>query len=118
MSDRTNLIRRVLVVAAACVALAAAGIAAVWWLSRADDLELDDGQAGQAASFPLPPYTESAYRNLEADARYIGIAACAECHRGNHASFLHTTHSRALRDIDLKTQPPDSSFRHEASGRM
>lgn len=67
-------------------------------------------------TFPLPPLSESPFRNTGPDARYIGTAACAECHRRNYASYLLTAHSRALADPDPKAEPPDGSFDHPASG--
>ncbi|HKA06140.1 MAG TPA: multiheme c-type cytochrome, partial [Gemmataceae bacterium] len=49
--------------------------------------------------------------------KYIGTAACAECHKSNHESYLLTAHSRAFSDLDPKAEPPDGSFPHTPSGR-
>ena len=70
----------------------------------------------ETVSFPLPPLSETHYLNTGPDATYVGIDVCAECHRGNHQSFLLTAHSRALADLDPKAEPPDGSFDHAASG--
>src|SRR5262245_16439142 len=74
-------------------------------------------QSPPVTSFPLPPYSASRFLNTGPDAHDIGSAACADCHRDNHASYLLTAHSRALSDLDPKAEPPDGSFEHEASGR-
>lgn len=68
-------------------------------------------------SFPLTPFSESRYLNTSSDASYVGSSACAPCHRGNHASYLLTEHSRALSDLDPQAEPPDGAFNHEPSGR-
>src|SRR5262245_41092784 len=74
------------------------------------------GTSGDVVSFPLPPLSETHFLNSGPDATYVGINACAECHRGNHQSFLLTAHSRALADLDPNAEPPDGSFAHSASG--
>ena len=68
-------------------------------------------------AFPLPPLSESPCLNTGADVRYVGIDACKECHLDRYDSYLHTAHSRALSDVDLKAEPPDGKFEHGASGR-
>src|SRR5438105_1844075 len=68
-------------------------------------------------SIPLPPYSETPYRNTAAEADYIGTAACAECHRSRHASYLLTAHSRALADVDPGPEPRDGPFEHPLAGR-
>jgi hypothetical protein len=67
--------------------------------------------------FPLPSYSESLFLNTGSEARYIGTAACAACHPGNHRSFLLTAHSRSLAEVDPNAEPPDGSFDHPLSGR-
>jgi tetratricopeptide (TPR) repeat protein len=67
-------------------------------------------------NFPLPPFSASRFLNTAADASYVGIAVCKGCHSGNYRSYLHTAHSRALSDLDLKAEPPDGAFEHKASG--
>jgi predicted CXXCH cytochrome family protein len=71
----------------------------------------------EGPTFPLPTYSPSAFRNTGPDARYIGSAACAACHRANHASYLLTPHSRALSDVRPDAEPPDGSYEHRPSGR-
>ena len=66
---------------------------------------------------PLPPYSQSAFLNTGLDAQYVGIDACKECHDANHDSYLMTAHSRAFADVNAKTEPPDGSFEHKATGR-
>lgn len=90
-------------------------VGALTWLNR----ELISPRAVRLApQFDLPPLTASPYLNTKADAHYVGSAACVECHRGNHASYLLTPHSRALADLDPNAEPPDQSFEHAASGRF
>jgi tetratricopeptide (TPR) repeat protein len=67
--------------------------------------------------FPLPAYSTSRYLNTGANAHYVGIAVCAECHPNKHQSYLLTPHSQALSDLDPKAEPADGSFFHKASGR-
>jgi Flp pilus assembly protein TadD len=89
----------------------AAAVLAVWLRrERAPLVELEQ-------AFPLPPYSATPYLNTTDEAHYLGSAACAECHQGRHASYLLTTHSRALADIDLAVEPPDAAFKHKRSGR-
>jgi hypothetical protein len=64
-----------------------------------------------------PPFAESPFLNTRADATHIGSSACAECHPGNHKSYLLTAHSRALGDVDPSAEPPDAAFEHKPSGR-
>jgi hypothetical protein len=67
--------------------------------------------------YPLPPYSETRFLNAGQDAQYVGAQACADCHRGNHQSYLLTAHSRAFAEVDLAVEPPDGSFSHPRSGR-
>jgi hypothetical protein len=95
----------------------AGGVFAVWqsWSNRTEPV-VDEKQP-DSPEFPIPPYSESSYLNTRPEAQYIGSAACAECHRGNHESYKLTPHSKALSDLDLKEEPADDSFEHKASGR-
>lgn len=74
-------------------------------------------QSSAEDPFSLPRYSESRFLNTGSEARYIGTAACAACHAANHRSFSLTPHSRALAEVDPKTEPPDGSFKHALSGR-
>jgi hypothetical protein len=66
--------------------------------------------------FPLPPYSETPFLNAGPDARYVGSAGCAECHRANHRSYLLTAHSRSLAEVDPAAEPPSAAFHHQLSG--
>jgi Tfp pilus assembly protein PilF len=97
-----------LAVAAGVAALAAV---TVWYVRRPGPPSLPQDP------FPLPALSKSPYLNTGPDARYVGMAACKECHAGNHESYLHTAHSRALSEADPNREPPDASFEHKPSGR-
>jgi hypothetical protein len=94
------------------VAAAAVLAALVVWLAR---------RPGPAPAppdpFPLPQLSDSPYLTTRPEARHVGIAACKECHVTNHASYLHTAHSRALSVVEAKTEPPDGAFTHALTGR-
>jgi predicted CXXCH cytochrome family protein len=101
------------------VVLAGAGYTA-WLNLRETAAPPPEGPApGPTAADPFapPPYSETRFLNTGDDARHIGSAACAACHRGNHQSYLHTAHSKALADLDPAAEPPDGSFVHKPSGR-
>jgi hypothetical protein len=74
-------------------------------------------ESPEPVAFPVPPYSASKYLNTGPEARYVGIAVCAECHPKKHQSYRLTPHSRALSDLDPKLEPPDGEFFHKASGR-
>ena len=94
------------------------GAALVGWLYGRPEVPTDITPAsGPADPFPVPPYSESLYRNTGPDAQYVGTAACIGCHAANHRSYLLTAHSRALGEVDPAAEPPDGSFDHFASGR-
>jgi predicted CXXCH cytochrome family protein len=92
---------------------AAAGIGFALWRHQQPSVD----PTAEHSSFPVPPYSASKYLNTGPEARYVGIAVCAECHPKRHQSYLLTPHSRALSDIDPKAEPPDGSFVHKATGR-
>jgi hypothetical protein len=66
--------------------------------------------------FELPPYTDTPYLNAGPEAQYVGTAACVECHEPKHRSYLLTTHSRSLCDLNLDVEPADDTFEHKPSG--
>jgi Flp pilus assembly protein TadD len=66
---------------------------------------------------PYPPISVSRHLNTGPETTFIGSAACAECHRAKHQSYLLTAHSRALSDVDVASQPSDGEFFHAASQR-
>jgi hypothetical protein len=92
----------------------AAGIGFAVWRQH-----YSGGRTAEASTsgFPPPPFSTSKYLNTGPDAQYTGIAVCANCHPEKHESYLLTPHARALSDLDPKSEPPDGSFFHEASGR-
>jgi len=65
----------------------------------------------------LPPVAPSPYLNTRADAQYVGTPRCVECHSDQHASYLHTAHSRSMSLIDPAREPRDGVFDHAASLR-
>lgn len=67
--------------------------------------------------FVIPEIAESRFRNASKSVEYVGSQACVECHRDEHKSYLQTTHSRSLADVDVSREPPDGEFCHEISGR-
>jgi hypothetical protein len=67
-------------------------------------------------AFPLPALSRTPFLNTGPEAHYIGIDSCRGCHAANHRTYLLTTHSRALSNVDPKTEPPDGAFQHKASG--
>jgi hypothetical protein len=113
MSDRTNAPWRPRLVVVG--ALISAGIAVTVLVWPSSDVPNKPGSA--APDFPIPPFSETRFQNTGNDARYIGIAACADCHKEQHASYVLTAHSRALAVLDPQTEPPDTSLRHAPSGR-
>jgi len=106
-------IRKVFLLACAVVAV----VSGIVLLAVFNDRPAESVDSTPTSSFPLPAFTDTPYRNLGADAKYLGSAACAECHRGNHDSYKLTAHSRALATLDPAVEPPDAVFRHQASGR-
>jgi predicted CXXCH cytochrome family protein len=113
MSDRPGRVRWLLGLLGVSVV---AGVVLVVWLNRQPHQPPGPQPSGEK-TFPVPGFSASRSRNTGAEAHYIGIAACAECHRTNHASYLLTAHSRALADLDPQAEPPDGSFEHPPSGR-
>lgn len=95
-----------------------AAITAVIVIAYAQQTKGPHQQPSADDPFPLPPITESPYLSAKSEATYIGSAACSNCHKANHESYLHTSHSRALADVDLRAEPPDGLFEHEPSGRI
>ena len=79
-------------------------------------VETQTGNASQQR--PLPAVRTSPFRNTTSQARYAGSAACVECHRNEHESYLRTAHSRALEEVDVLDEPDDVEFLHRRSGRQ
>jgi hypothetical protein len=99
-----------------CLVLAAAigitGVIFAVWL-----LKPQPPPSVQPTVFPVPPYSQTPYRNTSRAVQYIGSDACAACHHARHQSYLLTPHSRALADLDPAAEPPDGAFEHKRSGR-
>ncbi|MDF1700482.1 MAG: hypothetical protein P1V36_04920, partial [Planctomycetota bacterium] len=68
------------------------------------------GCGDQAADAPTPSGPP------QASATYVGAAVCKTCHEDAHASYAQTSHSRALRPVDLAEQPLPHEFTHAPSG--
>lgn len=66
---------------------------------------------------PLPEITSTGFLNVDQKVGYVGPDKCGQCHVAEYESWLETMHSRALDDIDVEREPPDSEFTDEASGR-
>ena len=114
MSDRASISRWTPSLIGAGLLIVAAVAVAIWQWPRDDT---PDSLPALANSPPIPPYSETRFLNSNADVKYVGVSVCAECHKDNHASYLHTMHSRALAVLDPATEPPDGGFEHTASGR-
>jgi tetratricopeptide (TPR) repeat protein len=111
MSRRSRTLRRCLLLA---VVLAIGGAAVVVWRVRQQP---EPPVEPPRDPFPAPGYTATPYLNTAPTAHYVGSDACARCHRARHESYLRTTHSRALAELDPAAEPPDGTFEHPRSGR-
>lgn len=79
---------------------------------------LDGVSKKRLASPPSsPPLSATPFENTTAEARYIGLQDCADCHVDQYESFLRTAHSDALAEVDAAKEPPDAEFEHALSGR-
>jgi len=76
-----------------------------------------DHAAAEKDPLELPPITPARFRNATPTAQYVGSTACLECHRDEHKSYLQTTHSRSLAEVDVPHEPDGGEFSHELSGR-
>jgi hypothetical protein len=74
--------------------------------------------AAQQDSFSLPEIAPSSFRNASKTVGYVGTHQCMECHRDEHQSYLKTTHSRSLAEVDVSQEPPSGEVHHELSGRQ
>ena len=83
------------------------------------DKRRDRNQSPPAESdqFLLPEIAPSRFRNASKAVGYVGTRECMDCHREEHNSYLQTTHSRSLGEIDVSKEPPNAEYRHELSGR-
>jgi hypothetical protein len=92
------------------------GAAFVWHLRTGGDARRPS-PAAEEDEFPLPEIASARFRNASKTIGYVGTRECIECHRKEHQSYLQTTHSRSLGEVDVSREPPDGEFRHELSGR-
>lgn len=117
--------RRVVCCGAAILVL---GTAIVWGLvhfssrQTAGTERREDEAPGQSLvadddRFPLPEIAASSFRNASKAVAYVGSRECIECHRGEHNTYLQTTHSRSLGEVDISREPPDGEYYHKLSGR-
>ena len=65
----------------------------------------------------IPDITPSPFRNATPDVAYVGSQACIECHRDEHGTYLQTTHSRSLAEVNVLHEPAGGEYFHEISGR-
>jgi hypothetical protein len=89
---------------------------ATWYFWPAPQRQIEI-QKTQERAIPSIPFSESRFLNTQSSARFIGNAACAECHKKNHQSYMLTAHSRALTEVNPDDEPPDGLFTQQASGR-
>ncbi len=64
---------------------------------------------------PVPSSVESSPLNTQGNVRYIGSAACKECHRDQHQSWLQTTHSRSMAKVSPEDALAVGEFQHKPS---
>jgi hypothetical protein len=93
----------------------AIGAVVVWLCVRNNDGKQSTGAGGD--QFTLPEITPSRFRNASKSVAYVGTRECIECHHGEHQTYLHTTHSRSMGDVDVAREPPDGEHRHDLSAR-
>lgn len=123
VTAKPNLRRR----AAYLAAILVLATALVWLLAYPAPDKVGDNQrqeedapqpvAAERESFPLPEITPARFRNASKTVGYVGTAQCRECHQDEYESYLKTTHSRSMAEVDLAREPPDGEFDHELSGR-
>jgi hypothetical protein len=91
---------------------------AVWESQRRLPKSVDRNPTGPTGvSGIMPNVRPSAYLNTALDVQFVGTAACVECHQAEHASYMHTAHSKALSEIDADAEPKLVQFDHDLSRR-
>lgn len=95
--------------------VAGLGLASWWWGGSAPRISapqfLVPTPGAALAALPSSPY-----RNTDLSIAYVGSARCIECHPNEHASYLHTAHSRSMVALD-QHRPAEARFDHPPSGR-
>ncbi len=107
----------VLGVLAAALVLVALGLAR--WRFVATDLAKRDSSSANETSpsqFSLQP-PDSPHPNQGSEARYVGSAACAECHADQHQSLVLTRHGQSMSVVDPAREPADGSVDHPPANR-
>lgn len=113
---------RRLVVLLVCVAV----IAGALWSAFSIQSPRDDSKSPSGRRLPpvavrdrfqIPDIVPSRFRNATKNVHYVGNRACLECHPGEHQSYLKTTHSGSLEEVDVTREPPNGEFFHELSAR-
>lgn len=66
---------------------------------------------------PEPKADLATADSIKAQAEYVGLNACAECHVEEFRSFEKNPHRVALAEVDLENEPDDAQFDHPLSGR-
>ena len=64
---------------------------------------------------PITASVDPSPLNTKGDVSYIGSAACKECHRDQHQSWLQTTHSRSMAKVSAEDSLTVGEFHHEPS---
>src|SRR5262249_31547228 len=103
--------------AAWCLAAVVVLGAPVAWYLRPGGPAWSHPTIAETDPFALPEIAPSPFRNASGTVGHLGSRECVDCHRDEHASYLHTTHSRSLGDVDVAHEPPDGELRHDLSGR-
>src|SRR5438874_1114085 len=104
MKPKGNYRRKAVYCLAAILVL---GTALVWlrgYLRQGEDAPAENDR------FPLPDLAPARFRNASKTVGYVGSRECKGCHRDEHATYLQTTHSRSLGDVDVAHEPPDAEY--------
>jgi hypothetical protein len=109
-------------------AFLACGTAAVWLLrfsgppaeplpQQPADPQAAVPDAAESDPFPLPEISPASFRNTSKSVGYVGSEQCIECHRDEHETYMKTTHSRSMADVDVALEPAGGGHDHPLSGR-
>lgn len=103
-------------------------MALIWWPSffparekpsseRPEDTSSSNSFPAEDDRFLIPEVAPTSFRNASPEVAYVGSHACIECHRGEHETYLKTTHSRSLAEVNVSHEPANGEHFHEISGR-
>ena len=59
---------------------------------------------------------DSVWENARPGVKYVGSESCVECHKEQHASYLHTTHSIATMRTDPDQEAASTLYTHPVLG--